>query len=107
MNEQGLGDTLHFVRYAPLLAVRSATVLVACPPALQPVIETVRGRQRASCRTRGRGGGAGVGGSSTVYAPLSSLPGMFRTTLETIPATVPYVSGGRAARRALARAVRR
>jgi len=87
MNEQGLGDTIHFVRYAPLLAARGATVLVACPPALQPVIATVQGVGRVVA-DQPQGGGAAF----DFYEPLSSLPGLFRTTLETIPATVPYVA---------------
>src|SRR5208282_2184815 len=32
--EQGLGDTLQFIRYAPLVQERGATVVVACPAPL-------------------------------------------------------------------------
>ncbi|MEA2709815.1 MAG: hypothetical protein QOF78_2416 [Phycisphaerales bacterium] len=96
MNEQGLGDTLHFVRYAPLLAKRGATVIVACPPELQPVIETVAGISRiVTEKSVGRGDIAKLGDDVPpfdLYVPLSSLPGLFKTTLETIPADVPYVA---------------
>jgi len=94
MNEQGLGDTIHFVRYAPLLAARGATVLVACGPELRPVIETVKGVARVVPDTALRGDAAALGEDIPrwdVYAPLSSLPGLFKTTLETIPTDVPYV----------------
>jgi hypothetical protein len=43
MNEQGLGDTIHFVRYATLLATRGARTIVACPPTLRELIMTVKG----------------------------------------------------------------
>ena len=90
MNEQGLGDTIHFVRYAPLLAARGARVLVACPPALRPVIETVAGVSEVVADQPPGGGGGGA--RFDCYAALSSLPGLFKTTLETIPARVPYVA---------------
>jgi hypothetical protein len=95
MNEQGLGDTLHFVRYAPLLAARGATMIVACGPELRPVIETVAGVAHVVSDKPLRGEVVTLGGDTPrwdCYAPLSSLPGLFKTTLETIPATVPYVT---------------
>jgi hypothetical protein len=87
MNEQGLGDTIHFARYARLLAARDATVIVACPPDLQPIIATVPGVSRV-VMDKPPGGGA----TFDYYEPLLSLPGLFNTTFETIPADVPYVS---------------
>jgi len=87
VNEQGLGDTIHFVRYAPLLAARGARVIVACPRELGPVIETVRGVSRVVA-DKPLGGGA----KFDYYEPLSSLPGLFKTTLQNIPAEVPYVA---------------
>jgi tetratricopeptide (TPR) repeat protein len=83
--EQGLGDTLQFIRYAPLVKERGARVVVVCPRALFPLLE----------------GTAGIDllipeGESLpdvdVYATLMSLPGLLKTTLNTIPARIPYVS---------------
>ena len=37
--EQGIGDTLQFIRFAPLARRRVARVLLACPPALRPLLE--------------------------------------------------------------------
>ena len=91
--EQGLGDTLQFVRYAPLLAARGATVVLEAQTSLVALLR-------------------GMGGLSLVYGPgeepprfdchcpLMSLPLAFGTTSETIPAAVPYL---RAPAEALAR----
>jgi tetratricopeptide (TPR) repeat protein len=82
--EQGLGDTLHFIRYAPLAARQGGQVYVEVQPALVPLLKS--------------SGFAGIipGGSPLprfdVHASLLSLPGVLGTTLETIPATVPYLA---------------
>ena len=41
--EQGLGDTLQFVRYAPLVAVRAGRVILAVQPALVRLLRAVPG----------------------------------------------------------------
>ena len=41
--EQGLGDTIQFIRYAPLVKQRGGTVLFECPPALVPLLKNVAG----------------------------------------------------------------
>jgi tetratricopeptide (TPR) repeat protein len=82
--EQGFGDTLQFVRYATLVKERGARVLLQCQ---RPFL-----RLLASCP----GVDAAIGQGEDlpafdVHAPLLSLPGIFRTSLETIPADVPYL----------------
>ena len=37
--EQGLGDTIHFIRYAPLLRTIGAYVIFECPEELEPLLE--------------------------------------------------------------------
>jgi len=82
--EQGLGDTLQFVRYANLLHAQGARVLLLVPSLLKTLL--------ASC--------AGVAGVFTAaddlpafdyHSPLMSLPLLCGTTLGTIPATTPYL----------------
>jgi tetratricopeptide (TPR) repeat protein len=82
--EQGLGDTLQFVRYAPLVRQRGGTVLLLCQKALRRLLE----------------GAPGVDGLFTpdqplpafdVHAPLLSLPRLLGTTATTISAEVPYL----------------
>ncbi len=82
--EQGLGDTLHFVRYAPLVKARGGRVIVMCQNALV----------RLLTRTPGIDGLVGWGATPPpfdVWMPLMSLPALFHTTLDSIPAEVPYV----------------
>ena len=43
VHEEGLGDTLQFMRYLPLLAQRGARVVAAVPPTLTALLRTVRG----------------------------------------------------------------
>ena len=82
--EQGLGDTLHFVRYATRVKECGGRVLLECQP---PLV-------RLLARTAGIDAVVAQGEAPTdwdVHAPLLSLPRIFSTTLETIPADVPYV----------------
>jgi len=76
--EQGFGDTLQFVRYAPLVARRGGRVVLEVQPALVRLLARVSGV--ADCIAKG--------GSLPDFAwhcPLMSLPCAFATTLETIP----------------------
>jgi tetratricopeptide (TPR) repeat protein len=82
--EQGAGDTLQFVRYAPLVKQQGGKVILACQGPLAKIL--------ASC--------PGVDlllpdGASLVpfdvYATLMSLPRIFKTTLDSVPANVPYL----------------
>ena len=82
--EQGLGDTIQFIRYAPLVKRRGGTVILECQPALLRLLQSCAGVDRLLAQ-----------GSSLphfdVHAPLLSLPGILGTTLSTIPAEVPYL----------------
>jgi tetratricopeptide (TPR) repeat protein len=82
--EQGLGDTLQFVRYSTLLAERGATVYLLVPRLLKSLV--------ASC--------AGVSGVFVIgdalppfdyRCPMMSLPLAFDTQLDSIPANIPYL----------------
>jgi hypothetical protein len=83
--EQGLGDTLQFIRYAPLVQQQGGKVLVKGQLPLLSVLARCPGIDHL------------VGQNSPlpdfdVHAPLLSLPGLLRTTLATIPAQIPYLS---------------
>jgi Flp pilus assembly protein TadD len=82
--EQGLGDTLQFIRYAPLVKERGGTVIVECPAPLLPLLAGCPSIDRLVAR------GADLP-PFDVQAPLLSLPALFRTTLASVPASVPYL----------------
>jgi tetratricopeptide (TPR) repeat protein len=83
--EQGLGDTIQFIRYAPLLQQRGGRVVVAAQPALVSLLSRCPGVDQVAAR--------GVTlPSFDVYVPLLSLPALFGTTLATVPAEVPYLA---------------
>ncbi|HKI35292.1 MAG TPA: tetratricopeptide repeat protein [Gemmataceae bacterium] len=82
--EQGLGDTLQFIRYVPLVEARGGRVVVQCQDALLPLLS----RCFPTARFVGYGESAPA---CDVWAPLLSLPGLLGTTLATIPARVPYL----------------
>ncbi len=82
--EQGLGDTLQFVRYAPLVRAGGGRVVLQCQDALLPLLARTPGID------------ALVGHSASpppfdVYVPLVSLPGLVGTTLSNIPTEIPYL----------------
>ena len=83
--EQGYGDTLQFVRYAPLVAARGGRVLLEVQPGLAPLLAGMPGV--AGAVTRGDALPA-----FDLHTSLMSLPRAFRTTLETVPADVPYLA---------------
>ncbi|HWY87425.1 MAG TPA: tetratricopeptide repeat protein, partial [Gemmataceae bacterium] len=82
--DQGLGDTIQFVRYLPLVKERGATVIFECQSALIPLLSSGLGADRLIPV------GAPVP-PFDVEAPLLSLPGIFCTTFATIPAKIPYL----------------
>jgi tetratricopeptide (TPR) repeat protein len=83
--EEGLGDTIQFCRYAPLIAERGARVILEVQPPLQRLISTLPG----IATTVSNGDSLP---DFDVHCPLHTLPLALRTRLETIPATVPYLS---------------
>jgi hypothetical protein len=82
--EQGLGDTLFFVRYAPLVKQRGGKVIVECQQALLGLLPGVEGIDQIVARDAALP-------EFDVHAPLASLPRIFQTTLHTIPHDTPYL----------------
>ncbi len=83
--EQGLGDALQFVRYAPRVKARGAAVVLECPGYLLPLLSTCPGVDRLVAE-------GAAPPPFDVQVPLMSLPGLLGTTLATVPAAVPYLS---------------
>ena len=86
----GLGDTIQFIRYAPLVKARAARVIVWAQPALIPLLGSVRGIDELLPLHDGAPGVA-----YDVDVEVMELPHVFRTSFATIPAQVPYLFPGR------------
>lgn len=82
--EQGLGDTLQFCRYLPLLEARGARVIFEVPEALGKLMRSLAGE--AALIRRGE-----PLPPADYHCPLLSLPLAFNTRLDDIPAAVPYL----------------
>ena len=82
--EQGFGDAIQFVRYAPLVAARGARVVLACAEPLRALFETVHGVGSVFIPEQ-------LALTFDFQAPLMSLPLAFGTTLEDLPSRIPYV----------------
>lgn len=85
----GLGDTVQFLRYLPWLKGRAgaAEVILWVQPALRELAATVRGVDRLLPLHDG----APDAGWSDADVEIMELPHLFRSTLETLPAEVPYL----------------
>ena len=79
--DEGLGDTIQFVRYAPMLAALGARIILVVDDAVYPLLSALPGVvaklvEIAPARCR----------ASDMHCPICSLPLAFGTRLDTIPA---------------------
>jgi hypothetical protein len=83
--EQGLGDTIQFVRFVPLVARMGAAVILEVQRGLKALLSNVLPGAKAVFERGERLP------SFDFQCPLMSLPLAFRTEPATIPADIPYV----------------
>src|SRR5207244_2371912 len=83
-SEQGLGDTIQFVRYAPLVKERGGRVILECPGMLLDLFRSCPGIDQVVAEAQPLS-------EFDVQVPLMSLPALFGTTLKTVPTDVPYL----------------
>jgi hypothetical protein len=88
----GLGDTIQFIRYTPLIKAIAQEVIVWAPPALLPLLRPMRGIDRLLPLHDET-----PEVEYDVDVESMELPHIFRTTLATIPAEIPYLHGAQAA----------
>ncbi len=82
--EQGFGDTIQFIRYAPLLAGRGAKVICEVQPELKPLLSPLE-----DIRVIAQGEPLPA---FDLHCPLLSLPLAFRTQPGAIPAAPPFLA---------------
>jgi tetratricopeptide (TPR) repeat protein len=82
--EQGLGDAIQFVRYAPAVAARGGCVVVEASRLLAPLFANVPGVEDVITPAMPLP-------DFDVQAPLLSLPRILGSTLADIPCSVPYL----------------
>jgi tetratricopeptide (TPR) repeat protein len=83
-SEQGLGDTIQFCRYVPLVAERGARVILEVDKRLRELMSSLNGAAQVMSA-------GDVLPEFDLHCPLLSLPRAFHTLLETVPSHTPYL----------------
>jgi hypothetical protein len=84
VGDQGFGDTIQFMRYIPLVAKRCRELVIACSAEMTPLIAQLSGNAKIFRLWRDAP-------AFDRHARLSSLPRLFKTELDSVPAQVPYL----------------
>jgi tetratricopeptide (TPR) repeat protein len=83
-SEHAFGDTIQFARYLPLIQRDGGNVFLGCHPALFGLMARTFGADKVVAAQ-------GPWPPSDIHIQLLSLPGIFGTTLATVPAEIPYL----------------
>ncbi len=84
-SEQGFGDTLQFCRYAPMARERGFHVVMSVQRPLARLLQSLNGVEKVVAD-------GDVLPYFDLHCPMMSLPFALSTTVETIPAKLPYLS---------------
>ncbi len=82
--EQGLGDTIQFIRYAPLAAEHCGSVILECQPQIAGLLRAIPGLARVIARGEPLP-------AFDAHFPVMSLPRIFGTTVDSVPWNGPYL----------------
>jgi tetratricopeptide (TPR) repeat protein len=85
--EQGFGDAIQFVRYLPMVKARGPRIVLQCHDRLVDLLRTVSGVDEVISKKRVLDPANAI----DYVVSVMSLPGLFRTSMATIPAEVPYL----------------
>ena len=83
-SEQGFGDIIQFCRYLPKVQSLGGKIILDIPRSLISFISTLRCDMTVIAE-------GDQPPDFDIHCPLMSLPHIFRTTVETIPAEIPYL----------------
>jgi Flp pilus assembly protein TadD len=84
LTEQGLGDSIQFIRYLPQVRRLGGKVIVQCQRALLPLLTDFVGAEHLIAEGQPLP-------PFDLFVPLLSIPGVFATTPNCVPADVPYL----------------
>jgi hypothetical protein len=84
--DEGLGDTIQFVRYVPMLAERGARVLLVVQDSLHRLLSGLSGVVQCTPTSA-----VSTLPAFDLHCPISSLPMAFKTRIETIPSAASYL----------------
>jgi len=90
--EQGLGDTLEFLRFVPLVVAAGGKVILDVPTRIVPLAKEIPGLEAVVAKGRRLP-------EFNLHCPLMSLPLALGITLENLPAQTPYLTIPAAARK--------
>jgi tetratricopeptide (TPR) repeat protein len=82
--DEGLGDTIQFARYIPMLAARGARVVLAVDEPLYPLLSGLDGVSQCLVKST-------LPPAFDLHCPMSTLPLAFGTRLDTIPPGNSYL----------------
>ncbi len=82
-SEQGCGDAIQFIRYVSLIEKNGGRIIVQCQPALKRLFQSIKiidlvitDKDKIP--------------AFDFHVPIMSLPGIFDTSIDTIPTDIPY-----------------
>jgi tetratricopeptide (TPR) repeat protein len=87
-SDAGLGDTIQFVRYLPMVAAKGGKVVLQVQPTLVRLLRTMTGVTMTDVMILPHGEPLP---RFDMQLPLMHLPHIFGTTLDSVPADVPYL----------------
>ena len=83
LNDHGLGDTIQFCRYLPMMARAGAAPTLLCPARMHRLLSSLSGVGLVATTRENEAFDAQIA--------ISSLPRAFATRLDSVPADVPYL----------------
>ncbi len=83
LNDHGLGDTIQFARYLPMMIRAGKAPTLLCPPKMHRLLSSLSGLRLVATTPEGE--------SFDAQIAISSLPRAFATRLDSVPAPVPYL----------------
>ena len=85
-DEQGIGDTIQFIRYLPMVKARGGDIIFETQEPLTGLLKNFPGIDQLMPQSAD----GVLPTDMDFFVPLLSLPAILNTTLDTIPDTVPY-----------------